>query len=411
VVERQLGPAFELNHGPSDNDSLPINSSQSPFSLRWALHYGSLGLKALPLRHGDKRPHRMLGSGWTRETVGSSDPQQIRRWWEQDMSANIGIVTGPRSGVLVIDLDMKIGKPRGIDSIFDLMDEYEPLPQTSWVLTPSLGQHLYFAWPEGEPPLPHVVGWLQGVDVPWQVAVPPSAKLYKLRKDSMGLEGEFYAPYTWKHVVEPLPLAPSWLLNDIRVRPRQPQRPMGAGGSGWHSTSDLPSTEWFLERGFRPGQRNHDCFRLALRLWNYHWPSDDLVTSIVHKVWLATDQSFDSFPWSEVVGCIKSAERYVGPEAQIHQQWIESLSRVGDWRGCPCGLRFQPPPVKPCMRFSRTRLTDIVHRLACTVTLRTFPDRRNTPSLVNQAPSWRLPHRRPGMPRLRLSKIASRSWT
>ena len=24
--------------------------------------------------------------------------------------------------------------------------------------------------------------------------------------------------------------------------------------------------------------------------------------------------------------------------------------------------RFQPPPVEPCMRFSRTRLTDVVHR-------------------------------------------------
>lgn len=25
-------------------------------------------------------------------------------------------------------------------------------------------------------------------------------------------------------------------------------------------------------------------------------------------------------------------------------------------------LRFQPPPVEPCVRFSRTRLTDVVHR-------------------------------------------------
>ena len=25
-------------------------------------------------------------------------------------------------------------------------------------------------------------------------------------------------------------------------------------------------------------------------------------------------------------------------------------------------LRLQPPPVEPCVRFSRTRLTDVVHR-------------------------------------------------
>ena len=32
-----------------------------------------------------------------------------------------------------------------------------------------------------------------------------------------------------------------------------------------------------------------------------------------------------------------------------------------DWRGGQ-GLRFQPLPVEPCMRFSRTRLSDVLHR-------------------------------------------------
>jgi hypothetical protein len=35
-----------------------------------------------------------------------------------------------------------------------------------------------------------------------------------------------------------------------------------------------------------------------------------------------------TFSWSEVASCIRSAERYVGPEAEIHQQWAESLRRV-----------------------------------------------------------------------------------
>jgi len=37
-------------------------------------------------------------------------------------------------------------------------------------------------------------------------------------------------------------------------------------------------------------------------------------------------------------------------------------SGAGAVSGVP--IRFQPPPVKPCMRFSRTRLTDVLHRLA-----------------------------------------------
>ena len=36
---------------------------------------------------------------------------------------------------------------------------------------------------------------------------------------------------------------------------------------------------------------------------------------------------------------------------------------VGDWRGFRCrGPVSSPRPVKPCMRFSRTRLTDVLHR-------------------------------------------------
>ena len=58
----------------------------------------------------------------------------------------------PLSRVLVIDIDTKPGKPNGWESIFDLMKEYEPLPETTSVITPSGGMHLYYAMPEGEPP-------------------------------------------------------------------------------------------------------------------------------------------------------------------------------------------------------------------------------------------------------------------
>ncbi len=40
----------------------------------------------------------------------------------------------------------------------------------------------------------------------------------------------------------------------------------------------------------------------------------------------------------------------------------DEVGWVGDWRGDAVAFRFQPPPVEPCMRFSRTRLTDALHR-------------------------------------------------
>ncbi|MDQ3761606.1 MAG: hypothetical protein M3460_07870, partial [Actinomycetota bacterium] len=54
------------------------------------------------------------------------------------------------------------------------------------------------------------------------------------------------------------------------------------------------------------------------------------------------------------------------PGTRRHVVVEKHESRVGSWRGGH-RLRFQLPPVKPCMWFSHTRLSDIVHRQACAV--------------------------------------------
>jgi hypothetical protein len=101
---------------------------------------------------------------------------------------------------------------------------------------------------------------------------------------------------------------------------------MRAGGSRWHSTFDLPSTEWFLENGFRPGQRNQDCHRLACRLSYYHWPSGDVVRQIIQDVWQATEQlPGDPFTLSEAMSCINSARRFVGPKIEAQLAEINQL--------------------------------------------------------------------------------------
>ncbi len=46
----------------------------------------------------------------------------------------------------------------------------------------------------------------------------------------------------------------------------------------------------------------------------------------------------------------------------VYQRELGEVGWVGDWRGDAVAFRFQPPPVEPCMRFSRTRLTDALHR-------------------------------------------------
>ena len=62
---------------------------------------------------------------------------------------------------------------------------------------------------------------------------------------------------------------------------------------------------------------------------------------------------------------------------------------VGSWRCDADAFRFQPPPVEPCMRFSRTRLTDALH-LRCSTGARqarlglgaaTIPLRETSPNV------------------------------
>ena len=75
----------------------------------------------------------------------SRDPAMIRDWWNIWPEANIGIVTGPESGILALDVD---GKP-GEESLADFARGGSRLPDTYTVHTGGGGRHLYFLCPEG----------------------------------------------------------------------------------------------------------------------------------------------------------------------------------------------------------------------------------------------------------------------
>ncbi len=66
-----------------------------------ALWYAALGWPVFPLRPRRKEP--LPGLHWDREAT--TDPEQIHKWWTRVPAANIGIVTGVKSGLVVIDCD------------------------------------------------------------------------------------------------------------------------------------------------------------------------------------------------------------------------------------------------------------------------------------------------------------------
>lgn len=98
------------------------------------LFYASLGLRVFPLQPRSKIPFR--GSRGCHDAT--TDPGQIRAWWERWPDANLGIATGHL--VDVVDID----GPDGVASWAELVDELPPTLGS--VSTPRAGgTHLYVA--------------------------------------------------------------------------------------------------------------------------------------------------------------------------------------------------------------------------------------------------------------------------
>lgn len=59
----------------------------------------------------------------------STDPRQIMTWWTRHREAGIGLPTGKRSGIYVLDLDNKVGLCAE-DILHDLEREFGKIPVT-----------------------------------------------------------------------------------------------------------------------------------------------------------------------------------------------------------------------------------------------------------------------------------------
>jgi len=79
---------------------------------------------------------------WT--AAGSSDPDQLRDWWRRWPAANIGIVTGQQSGIVVFDFDPRHG---GETTLRDLNQQVPDVRKTYRVKTGGGGWHLYWQLP------------------------------------------------------------------------------------------------------------------------------------------------------------------------------------------------------------------------------------------------------------------------
>lgn len=121
-----------------------------------ALTYARWGWRVFPLHTprgsgcscgsatcGNAGKHPRTRHGFKEATT---DEAIIGAWWSDWPDANVGIATGPESGLLVLDIDPRNG---GDDSFDELVERIGPLPETPEVLTGGGGRHLFFRWPAG----------------------------------------------------------------------------------------------------------------------------------------------------------------------------------------------------------------------------------------------------------------------
>ena len=123
-----------------------------------AVRLAALGWRVIPLHspQGDgcdcnvaacaspaKHPRGV--KGWA-DWQENPTPEQVAVWWGQWPHANVGVVVGPPSGVLVLDCD-----PRndGYESAIRLTQEHGLLPPGPRAKTGGGGWHYYFQHPGG----------------------------------------------------------------------------------------------------------------------------------------------------------------------------------------------------------------------------------------------------------------------
>jgi hypothetical protein len=212
----------------------------------------------------------------------------VNAYWNRWPGANIGVPTGERSGVWVLDVD----RPGALEELG------HELPPTRTVRTPRGGIHLYFRHVEGVTNSPG--GLPEGIDVRGEggyVLVPPSDK---------------YAVENRAEVAE----APEWLLE--LVRERRPSRSRDARGAGQGVEGEaIPE-----------GTRNTTLFFIALSLKDSGKSREEVLDEL-----LATNEGRCSPPVDddEVEEIARSACRYPVRSGSPPPEVVEAVEQLEEF--------------------------------------------------------------------------------
>lgn len=202
---------------------------------RAALDYIGRGWSAVALRPRDKFPLVR----WEPYQYRAADPAEVQRWFDRWPDANVGIVTGQVSGLVVLDVDPRHG---GEDSIAAWAAAGRFLPDTIEAATGGGGRHLYFRTPAEF--LRNRVGLAPGIDLRANgglVVAPPSIHPSGGR-------------YVWRQGCAPADRDPAALPDWLRRL---------ASGQGPRTGHSLDHWRKLVAEGVPEGTRNNTLASLA----------------------------------------------------------------------------------------------------------------------------------------------------
>jgi hypothetical protein len=260
--------------------------------------------------------HPRMGGAW--QHAGLDRIEDVAPWLTAHPFANIGILTGPPSGVWVLDVDPDNG---GDVALAELERVHGPLPYTYTVRTGSGGRHYYWELPDD--------------------FTPTNGNRLPMGLDTRGAGGQVVAPGSrtlageYTVAVEAPPVqAPAWLLDYIRPQVVAAPAPVSAAEyDAWRalplSGQDRLSAyargavgrELAALRDAMPGSRARTAVRVSralIEFVNTPWAGLDAVTA--RMVYLDA---------AAVAAALGSGGGHDFDMAEAERIWADSVVRVG----------------------------------------------------------------------------------
>jgi hypothetical protein len=206
---------------PAPRRGFHLNSAETPpvqpNALPQALTYVAKGWHVFPVPPGEKKSYKSAKFSDGRQWGATTDAEEVNRDFQRWPDANVGIVTGPKSGFFVVECDTPEGHDvDGIASLAMVVAKHGALPETLMAESPSGSLHHYFKYPDSIKITNTASRIAPGIDVRGDggmVVAPPSVK--------PGL-----GTYRWIND-NAIADAPDWLITLCKEEPAKPSQEPG----------------------------------------------------------------------------------------------------------------------------------------------------------------------------------------